>query len=105
MLIMHGHRQYNELNRRFGTGGGISRVLKCKKGPDSIKAGIDLINEVDLYVVRGSNNLAQEFQTYRYKHDKDGNLVDGKYEGPDHIVDALRYVLTRMRKKRTLKIY
>ena len=95
----------NELNRRFSKIGATSRVLKCKKGPDSIKAGIDLINEVDLYVVRGSNNLAQEFQTYRYKHDKDGNLVDGKYEGPDHIVDALRYVLTRMRKKRTLKIY
>lgn len=68
-------------------------IKKCRKGPDSIKYGINLINEVELYVVRGSNNLANEFQLYRYKEDKDGNLVDGKYEGPDHLVDALRYVL------------
>ena len=80
-------------------------IHKCKKGPDSIKNGIDLINEVELYVVRGSNNLATEFQTYRYKEDKDGQLVDGKYEGPDHLVDALRYVLTKNVKKRTLKVY
>ena len=90
----------NELNRLFGT----SKVLKCKKGPDSIKNGIDLINEVDLYITRGSNNLAKEFQIYRYKEDKDGNLVDGKYEGPDHLVDALRYVLSRNIKKKTATI-
>ncbi len=89
-----------ELNRLFNT----NKVLKCKKGPDSIKNGIDLINEVELFVVRGSNNLAKEFQMYRYKEDKDGNLVDGKFEGPDHLVDALRYVLTRNIKKRKLKL-
>lgn len=80
-------------------------VRKCKKGPDSIKNGIDLINEVDLFVTRGSNNLAKEFLTYRYKTDKDGNLVDGKYEGADHLVDALRYVLSRNIKKKQLKVY
>ena len=88
-----------ELNRK-----GL-RVLKCKKGPDSIKAGIDLINEVDLFVVRGSNNLAKEFQTYRYKENKDGDPMDGKYAGPDHLIDALRYVLTRNRTKKQVKIY
>ena len=95
----------NELNVKFSNKGYSARVTPCKKGPDSIKAGIDLINEVDLYVVRGSNNLAQEFQTYRYKRDKDGNLVDGKYEGPDHLVDALRYVLTRNRKRREINVF
>ena len=80
-------------------------ITKCKKGPDSIKAGIDLINEVDMYIVRGSNNLAKEFQTYRYKVSKDGDPMDGKYEGPDHIVDALRYVLTRNITKKQVKIY
>ena len=81
------------------------RVLKCKKGPDSIKHGIDLINEVDIQVTARSKNLINEFQTYRYKEDKDGNQVDGKYEGPDHLVDALRYVLTKNAKRRKIKIY
>ena len=69
------------------------QVKKCKKGPDSIKNGIDLINHKDIYVTSRSKNLLMEFQTYRYKEDKDGNKVDGKYEGPDHLVDACRYVL------------
>ena len=69
------------------------RVKKCRKGPDSIKHGIDLINEKTVYVTSRSKNLLNEFMTYRYKEDKDGNAVDGKYEGPDHLVDACRYVL------------
>ena len=95
----------NELNRLFQRSNGTTPVRKCRKGPDSVKNGIDLINEVDLYVTRGSNNLGKEFLSYRYKQDKDGNLVDGKTEGPDHLVDALRYVLSRNIKKRNAKIY
>lgn len=81
------------------------RIVKCKKGPDSIKAGIDMINEVDLKVTSRSKNLLNEFGLYRYKMDKDNTLVDGKFEGPDHAVDALRYVLTANKRKRQIKIY
>ena len=76
------------------------RVRKCKKGPDSIKAGIDLINDNKIYVTEKSKNLLEEFALYRYKLDKDGNLMEGKYEGPDHLVDACRYVLGKSIKKR-----
>jgi phage terminase large subunit len=80
-------------------------ILKCKKGPDSIKRGIDLVNETTLYITERSKNLLNEFLTYRYKQDKDGNLMENKYEGPDHLVDSLRYVLSRFTGKRTVKIY
>lgn len=79
-------------------------VLKCKKGPDSIKHGINLINEKDVYVTESSENLLKEFQSYRYKADKDGNKIDGKYEGPDHATDACRYVLSRSLKKRQIRV-
>lgn len=79
---------------------GLTKIRKCKKGPDSIKNGIDLLNELNINVTADSKNLIKEFNTYRYKEDKDGNLMEGKYEGPDHLVDACRYVLTKtMRKK------
>ena len=81
------------------------RVRKCKKGPDSIKAGIDLINDNKIFVTEKSKNLLKEFALYRYKTDKDGNLVDGKYEGPDHAVDACRYVLSRSIKRKQMKVY
>ena len=77
---------------RYLEGKGV-RVKKARKGPDSIKHGINLINEKTIYVTDRSKNLLNEFLTYRYKEDKDGNAVDGKYEGPDHLVDACRYVL------------
>ena len=81
------------------------KVLKCKKGPDSIKAGIDLINSKDISVTPRSENLIQEFQSYAYKKDKNGMLEDGKYTGPDHLVDACRYVLTKNVKRRQIKVY
>jgi hypothetical protein len=31
--------------------------------------------------------------------------MENKYEGPDHLVDRLRYVLSRFTGKRTVKIY
>ena len=84
---------------------GLRGVRKCRKGPDSIKNGIDLINEKRPFVTKRSTNLLEEFGLYRYKTDKDGNLVEGKYEGPDHLVDACRYVLSSNIKKKQFKIY
>ena len=80
-------------------------IYKCKKGPDSIKHGIDLLNSKVIHVTESSKNLIHEFRTYRYKVDKNGDQVDGKYEGPDHLVDACRYVLTKTLKKRQVKVY
>ncbi len=84
---------------------GIRNLFKCKKGPDSIKYGIDLLNEKHVSVTRKSENLITEFNSYAYKKDKDGQLMDGKYEGPDHLVDACRYVMTKSMKKRQIKVY
>ena len=84
---------------------GLGGIRKCKKGPDSIKTGIDLINELNPFVTSRSKNLLDEFGLYRYKTDKNGDLMEGKYEGPDHLVDACRYVLSKNVKKRQIKVY
>lgn len=79
-------------------------IHKCRKGPDSIKHGIDLLNEKEIYITNTSNNLHDEFNSYRYKKDRDGYMIDGKYEGPDHLVDACRYVLGKNVKRRTIRV-
>lgn len=84
---------------------GLKSIRKCRKGPDSIKAGIDLINDSTVLVTSRSKNLIDEFGAYRYKTDKDGNLEEGRYEGPDHLVDACRYVLGKTTKKREITVY
>lgn len=81
------------------------KMYKCKKGPDSIKAGIDLLNQKDISITKRSSNILQEIGLYSYKKDGDGNPVDGKFEGPDHLIDAMRYVLTKATGKRKAKIY
>lgn len=79
-------------------------IHKCRKGPDSIKHGIDLLNEKEIYVTDSSKNLLLEFNSYRYKEDKDGYKIDGKYLGPDHLVDACRYVLGKNVKRRQIRV-
>lgn len=79
-------------------------IYDCKKGPDSIKAGIDLLNELRIAVTTRSTNLLDEFNSYRYKKDKDGQFMDKKYEGPDHLVDACRYVITANVNRRRKRI-
>ena len=81
------------------------KIFKCKKGPDSIKAGIDLINTKDVSITSRSKNILDEVGLYAYKLDKDGHHIDGKFVGPDHLVDAMRYVLSRAVGKRKAKIY
>ena len=89
----------NEL-RRLGL-----NVKECRKGKDSIKHGIDLINSKDVSITPRSENILLEFNSYAYKIDKNGLLEDGKYTGPDHLVDACRYVLTKNVKRKQIKIY
>ena len=88
----------NEL-RRLG-----HNIYKCKKGPDSIKAGIDLINAKDVSITARSKNILEEIGMYAYKTDKDGTLIDGKFVGPDHLVDAMRYVLTKAAGKKPAEL-
>ena len=81
-----------------------NKVLKCKKGPDSIKAGIDLINSKEVFITKRSKNILEEIGMYAYKRDGDGNLIDGKFVGPDHLIDAMRYVLQRASKRNEAKL-
>ena len=81
------------------------RVIKCKKGPDSIEAGIKAINGLDVSITSRSKNILKEVALYRYKIDGDGNPMEKKYEGPDHLIDSMRYVLTKASGKRTINIY
>ena len=87
-----------ELNRR-----GL-HVLKCKKGPDSIKAGIDLINQTDVSITKRSKNILDEIGMYAYKMNNDGSHDDKKFVGPDHLIDAMRYVLTKAAGKRKAEL-
>tara|TARA_R100001591_G_scaffold3832_1_gene9004 strand:+ start:991 stop:2160 length:1170 start_codon:yes stop_codon:yes gene_type:complete len=69
-------------------------IYPCAKGRDSVKFGINLINQNEIYITSKSRNLKRELQGYVWAKDKDGNtLPKPSGEHPD-CIDACRYVLT-----------
>jgi phage terminase large subunit len=60
---------------------------------NSILHGIDLIKRHKVHITSSSPNIIKEFQTYKWKSDKEGNMLDVPEDDNNHAVDAIRYVL------------
>jgi phage terminase large subunit len=63
-----------------------------KKGPDSIKFGIGVLQNFNILLKKDSQNLINEMYGYQYAQDKYGYTTDTPEEGLDHLLDAMRYV-------------
>jgi phage terminase large subunit len=63
-----------------------------KKGPDSIKFGIGVLQNFKIHLKKDSQNLINEMYGYQYAQDKYGYTTDTPEEGLDHLLDAMRYV-------------
>jgi phage terminase large subunit len=61
----------------------------------SVKDGIDLIKSKKLHVDRNSANLISELRGYKYREDKDGNVLEDPVKFRDHLMDAMRYAMYR----------
>ena len=72
----------------------------------SILHGIDLIRRHHIFIPTESKNILYEFGSYKFKEDKDGNLLDVPEDDNNHTIDAIRYVLesTINKPKGTIKI-
>jgi len=75
-----------------------------KKGPDSIKFGISVLQNHKLHVHKKSQNLINEMYAYQYATDKHGYITDTPEGGLDHLLDAARYVaMMKLTQKATNK--
>jgi phage terminase large subunit len=63
-----------------------------KKGPDSIKFGIGVLQNYGICVDKKSQNLVNELYSYQWATDKYGYVLDKPEGGLDHLIDAARYV-------------
>ena len=57
----------------------------------SVKDGIDFVKTHSLGITKDSTNGIKEKQTYKYKEDKNGNVLDEPVKFNDHFNDAERY--------------
>lgn len=70
----------------------------------SILHGIDLIRRHHIFIEGSSKNIISEFGSYRFKEDKDGNLLDTPEDDFNHTIDCIRYVLESTINKGNRKI-
>lgn len=67
-------------------------IKPSKKGPDSVRQGIDIMKRHKLHIVQGSSNLIKEMRNYKWQTDKNGRNINRPVDTFNHAIDAVRYV-------------
>lgn len=71
---------------------GLNRIVPAKKGPDSIRAGIQKLQDYKMYVHPSCVNAITELSNYCWATDRSGEKLNKpEQSGFDHLLDALRY--------------
>ena len=74
-------------------------IFPCVKGKDSVKYGINAVRSVMTHICSNSQNLIDEKKSYKWKVDKDDNVKDEPVKLFDHLMDAERYVMMKLKGK------
>ncbi len=62
------------------------------KGPDSVKFGIQTLQEKEFLVTARSLNLINELRKYRWIKSKDGKNINVPIDAFNHCIDPMRYI-------------
>ncbi len=82
---------------------GLRKVVKADKGPDSIKHGIQYIQQYTIFVHPKCTNAINELSNYVWARDKYDEPINKPIDEYNHFLDALRYSMERIRKKDKFK--
>jgi phage terminase large subunit len=63
------------------------------KGPDSVRAGIDWLKSRKIFIHPSCTNTIAEIQGWKYKEDRNGNILDEPVPFKDDAMAALRYAI------------
>ncbi|WP_424236342.1 PBSX family phage terminase large subunit [Bhargavaea ginsengi] len=83
-------RMIEELRRK-----GMRRIHGAIKKKGSVKHGIQFLQGFKIYIHPSCVNTIEEFNTYVFKQDKEGNWLNEPEDANNHIIDALRYSMER----------
>lgn len=81
--------------RRYG----LRRVIPAEKGADSVKVGIQFIQQFSIFVHPSCSNFSIELANYVWDKNKEGNQINKPVDEYNHLLDALRYSLVPIRKR------
>lgn len=74
------------------------RIVGADKNPGSVKRGIDRVSQRQILYY--GQNLKREYLSYAWRKKRSGEILDEPEDGNDHLMDALRYAIDDLSKKR-----
>lgn len=74
------------------------RIVGADKNPGSVKRGIDRVSQRQ--IVYSGDNLKREYLSYAWRKKRTGEVLDEPQDGNDHALDATRYAIDDLSKKR-----
>ena len=74
--------------RRYGI-----NAKSTKKGKGSVEFGVKFLQGLKIYVDKSCQNTINEFQQYKWKEDRYGNVLPIPLDKHNHAMDMIRYAL------------
>lgn len=68
-------------------------AIPAQKGPGSLEFGLKWLRRMKIYVNTGCEDMVFELMKYKFREDKDGNVLPQPVDKDNHLIDALRYAL------------
>lgn len=72
---------------------GLSKIRGARKGKDSVKNGIDYIQDFEIIIHPQCVNFITEISNYTWDVDKFGKQINKPVDDFNHLMDAMRYAL------------
>lgn len=72
---------------------GLARIRPARKGPDSIRHGIDFLQGFEIVVAPRCRNFLAEISSYCWQEDKNGRRLNVPADAHNHLMDAMRYAV------------
>ncbi|WNY26206.1 hypothetical protein MsAc7_17790 [Methanolapillus millepedarum] len=79
---------------------GIRRIVPADKGPDSVRHGIDKMQDFHIVIHPRCPGFIQEISLYQWAEDKFGKKTGKPIDEHNHAIDATRYALEDLGKGR-----
>lgn len=80
---------------------GINRISSAAKGKGSILQGIQFIQQYELIIDERCFKLIEELDNYTWKKDrKSGEYINEPVDSYNHVIDAIRYALSKYRENK-----
>ena len=79
-------------------------IRPAEKGRDSVKFGVDWIKRHKVHIHPSCQNFLNEIQSYKYREDKDGNVLEEPADMNNHLMDATRYALEPLIKSKKIDV-